>query len=211
MKEKTCIRCGRCIDSCPSGLIPAMLYGYAKIEKYDYCKKAHIDYCSMCGKCVKVCPANIPLLKYISTTKRAISEELATDEEEIVKIFPNKKLKRKNMTISILAIFFTIAIFLLSSGFLTLIKNNTQELISFQQDAEVLTLMQQVFPNAQYFTYDEKTKIYTLFDNNRNKIGYTFYGESMGYRSKIIVLVGIKDKETIENIIVISHRECFRN
>jgi uncharacterized protein with FMN-binding domain len=35
------------------------------------------------------------------------------------------------------------------------------------------------------------------------------YGEGTGYRGKITVLAGLKDKETIENIIIISQIEDF--
>ena len=163
----------------------------------------------MCGDCVKVCPARVPLLKYTNVAKRAISEESAANEEEFIKINPDKKLKRKRMVKNILAVVFTIVIFILSSGFLTVINNNTEGMISLQKDAETLTILQQVFNDAAFYSYSVDTEIYTVYNDRHNKIGYAMYGEDYGYRGRLSVIVGLEDREIIHNIAVIFQMEDY--
>ncbi|MBC8016589.1 MAG: electron transport complex subunit RsxC [Sporomusaceae bacterium] len=68
--ERSCIRCGRCVDACPMGLVPSMLsvlsergvHGVAK-EEYDL-----LD-CVECGSCVYVCPAKRNIVHYVKLSK----------------------------------------------------------------------------------------------------------------------------------------------
>jgi len=83
----------------------------------------------------------------------------------------------------------------------------TRAVLEGRQDQETLELLQGIFPEANFYTFDEDTEIYTLYNNGRNEIGYAFYGEDWGYRSKIVVLVGLEDKETIRGIVVTSQYE----
>ena len=56
-----CIRCGRCINACPLGLMPAALEkAYDKKDKAAL-NKLKIDLCMNCGSCSFVCPAKRPL------------------------------------------------------------------------------------------------------------------------------------------------------
>ena len=59
---------------CPARLMPAELVRYARASAYEYCRKSSIMDCSGCAACVYVCPARIPLLKYINTARRELNQ-----------------------------------------------------------------------------------------------------------------------------------------
>ena len=87
-----------------------------------------------------------------------------------------------------------------------IVNKTTHSKSELQQDKETLGVLQGVFPEACCYNYGEEG-IYGIYDANRNEIGYAFYAEGKGYGSKIVILVGIEDKETIRGIDVISHNE----
>ena len=79
----------------------------------------------------------------------------------------------------------------------------------YQDDPQTLEMLTKVFPEAKYYLFDEDSKLYTVFNNTKNflllktKIGYAFYLTTYGYVSRIEILVGLRDKETFENIFVV--------
>jgi Na+-translocating ferredoxin:NAD+ oxidoreductase RnfG subunit len=83
----------------------------------------------------------------------------------------------------------------------------TRAVLESRQDPETLALLQEIFAEADFYTYDAGTELYTLYDSSREEIGYAAYGEARGYASNIVVLAGLGDKETIKGILVISQRE----
>jgi electron transport complex protein RnfG len=72
-----------------------------------------------------------------------------------------------------------------------------------------LELLQSIFPEADFFTFDKDTGIYTLYNEGRSELGYAFYGSSRGYEGEIVVLVGLEDKETIRGTVVTSQSETY--
>ena len=70
--EYECIKCGKCIDSCPADLSPVDFYFNSRIGKYEECAKSGINICFECGNCEFSCPSGIPLLDYIKIAKREI-------------------------------------------------------------------------------------------------------------------------------------------
>ncbi|MBQ9382600.1 MAG: electron transport complex subunit RsxC [Ruminiclostridium sp.] len=63
-EQTACIRCGRCVNACPMGLVPTDLeYAYDKRDA-ELLKKLNVELCMNCGACSYVCPA-----------KRALSEK----------------------------------------------------------------------------------------------------------------------------------------
>jgi electron transport complex protein RnfC len=68
-KEQSCIRCGRCIETCPMGLMPLMFVNRVKKGYYESLSDYHIANCVECGACAYGCPANIPIVSYIKTGK----------------------------------------------------------------------------------------------------------------------------------------------
>lgn len=70
VEETTCMRCGTCINNCPSG-VPSVLLKDAAINKQkDLLKKLNVHGCIQCGLCTYVCPSGIEVANYIKTGKR---------------------------------------------------------------------------------------------------------------------------------------------
>jgi len=72
--EATCIKCARCVDSCPMNLMP--LEYVRRIQK-DSCEdldELHLNDCTECGCCAYVCPARIPLVHYIKFGKERLRQ-----------------------------------------------------------------------------------------------------------------------------------------
>lgn len=68
-EEYDCVRCGRCVETCPMGLVPLQFVNLVKYEDYEHLADFHINNCVECGSCAYGCPANIPLVSYIKVGK----------------------------------------------------------------------------------------------------------------------------------------------
>lgn len=68
-KERNCIRCGKCVDACPMGLMPLYLSSAGKKEDYDAMKRLSILDCIECGSCTYICPSNKNPVEYIRVGK----------------------------------------------------------------------------------------------------------------------------------------------
>ncbi len=106
-------------------------------------------------------------------------------------------------------VFFLVVVILASSALMMGAEKINRAVLESRQDPETLALLQQIFTNATFYTYSVDTEIYTVYNSGRHKLGYAMYGDGMGYRGRITVLAGLKDRETIENIIVIYQMEDF--
>lgn len=71
-EEKDCIRCGRCIQSCPIGLMPNYLADAAKLKDWDRTEEYNVADCIECGNCAYVCPSRIYLVQYIKVAKQNV-------------------------------------------------------------------------------------------------------------------------------------------
>jgi Na+-translocating ferredoxin:NAD+ oxidoreductase subunit C len=67
-----CIRCGRCIDICPMGLMPSMLSIYAEKGLYEGAKEYNLFDCFECGSCAFVCPSKRPIVQLIRVAKSQV-------------------------------------------------------------------------------------------------------------------------------------------
>ena len=67
-----CINCGRCVDACPSRIIPSRLADYAERQNEEDFVKWNGMECVECGCCSYVCPAKRPLKQSIGTMKKII-------------------------------------------------------------------------------------------------------------------------------------------
>ncbi|OGC11597.1 electron transporter RnfC [candidate division WOR-1 bacterium RIFOXYA12_FULL_52_29] len=72
--EGNCIRCGRCVRSCPIGLTPNFLAEYAKTGNWQGAYDYNVIDCIECGCCGFVCPSRIPLVQYFKLAKNAVRE-----------------------------------------------------------------------------------------------------------------------------------------
>jgi electron transport complex protein RnfC len=75
-EESVCIRCGKCIEICPMGLVPTALMYRVKKEVFTEAKELGIANCYECGACAYACPAKIPLLDYMKYGKAKIPKNV---------------------------------------------------------------------------------------------------------------------------------------
>ncbi|TAL24756.1 MAG: electron transport complex subunit RsxC [Nitrospirae bacterium] len=64
-----CIRCGRCIDICPMGLMPSMLGILSEKGMYEEAKEYNLFDCFECGSCTFSCPAKRPIVQLVRLAK----------------------------------------------------------------------------------------------------------------------------------------------
>ena len=70
-----CIRCGRCINSCPMGLSPlAIRDAYVQYDA-DRLDALMADLCIGCGTCSYVCPAKRPLTQSVTLAKNFLKSK----------------------------------------------------------------------------------------------------------------------------------------
>lgn len=67
--EEPCIRCGRCVYTCPMSLLPVFIDRYAKNGDADNLTRLNVSNCMECGSCAYVCPSNRPLVQYMKNGK----------------------------------------------------------------------------------------------------------------------------------------------
>jgi len=71
-EESNCIRCGKCVEHCPMGLMPLELNKDVIAKDYEaFEKNSGLD-CIECGSCSFICPAKRHLAQSIRVTKRAV-------------------------------------------------------------------------------------------------------------------------------------------
>ena len=63
-KSRQCIKCGKCSEVCPVGLMPVMI-----IDNKERASKLKIDKCINCGLCSYVCPAKIEVREILKSLK----------------------------------------------------------------------------------------------------------------------------------------------
>lgn len=84
-EEENCIRCGKCVESCPMNLMPLYLQQYARKDDMDACEKYNVTSCIECGCCSYGCPSKRQLVQTIRVAKRkvmAIQRERAQKERK---------------------------------------------------------------------------------------------------------------------------------
>ena len=67
-----CINCGRCVDACPSRIIPSRLADFAERHDEEAFLKFNGLECVECGSCSYVCPAKRQLAQSIKTMKKQV-------------------------------------------------------------------------------------------------------------------------------------------
>lgn len=70
---ENCIRCGRCINSCPVGLSPLDIRDAYLRYDTQALDKLMADLCIGCGTCSYVCPAKRPLTQMVGLAKRYLN------------------------------------------------------------------------------------------------------------------------------------------
>lgn len=73
--DNNCIRCGRCSQVCPMGLMPTNIMRSVKVRDFDGLKQSNVIACMQCGTCAYACPAGRPLVQYLVLAKDMLREE----------------------------------------------------------------------------------------------------------------------------------------
>jgi Na+-translocating ferredoxin:NAD+ oxidoreductase subunit C len=76
-ESHACIRCGRCIDSCPYGLNPSELSITCEAKEFALALENNVMECKECGCCTYVCPAKRPIVHLIKFAKAEIAKQTA--------------------------------------------------------------------------------------------------------------------------------------
>lgn len=69
-----CLRCGRCNDNCPAGLLPVRINNAEKVGDVEWIAKLHAEQCIECGLCTYVCPSKIDVTEGVRRAKRLLQE-----------------------------------------------------------------------------------------------------------------------------------------
>ncbi|TAN53730.1 MAG: electron transport complex subunit RsxC, partial [Methylococcaceae bacterium] len=94
---KACIRCARCVDACPVGLLPLEMVSRIRAGQLDAALNYGLKDCISCGSCAYACPAQIPLVHYF---KYANGELVARQQaqhktEQTRKLVEEKKARQE--------------------------------------------------------------------------------------------------------------------
>ena len=86
-EESNCIRCGKCVEHCPMGLMPVLLNGFALRGDGESFVKNHGFDCIACGSCSYICPAKRQLAQSIKSTiaiekGKMMAAKAAADKEK---------------------------------------------------------------------------------------------------------------------------------
>ncbi|QEN03806.1 electron transport complex subunit RsxC [Thiospirochaeta perfilievii] len=71
-KTTNCLKCGRCVDGCPMGLLPSKLYKLIDHNKYDEALDEGLNDCVECGSCAYNCPAHLFLVQQFRSGKSIV-------------------------------------------------------------------------------------------------------------------------------------------
>lgn len=72
-KEGPCIRCAKCVDICPVGMLPFALSMCAESKRLDAASQYNPRDCIECGACTYICPARRRILESIRLIKAVIT------------------------------------------------------------------------------------------------------------------------------------------
>jgi electron transport complex protein RnfC len=101
VEASPCIRCGRCVDACPMGLMPLEIAKRARCDDLKGSLDFGLEDCLSCGSCAYICPAHIPLVQYLEFAKgelasRRRSEQKAKETRRLITL-RQTRLARQEM------------------------------------------------------------------------------------------------------------------
>ncbi len=68
-----CLRCGQCVEHCPSGLEPVNISNALKANDVDRLEKLRPMDCIECGMCTYICPSKIEVTENVRKAKRLMA------------------------------------------------------------------------------------------------------------------------------------------
>lgn len=76
-RAMACIRCGRCVEVCPMGLLPNVMGLLVEKNRWEELCKYNVTDCMESGCCAYICPSSRPLVQYIRRGKVEVREILS--------------------------------------------------------------------------------------------------------------------------------------
>jgi len=73
--EDPCIKCGRCVDICPMGLMPNHIADYAEKDMFELCKEYGVLDCMECGACAYSCASGRPIVHLVKYAKLKLAKK----------------------------------------------------------------------------------------------------------------------------------------
>lgn len=67
-----CLRCGKCNDACPAGILPVRINNAEKTGNVALIQKLRADQCIECGMCTYVCPSKIEVTENVRKAKKLL-------------------------------------------------------------------------------------------------------------------------------------------
>jgi len=103
------------------------------------------------------------------------------------------------------AIIFLTLVVAISATLLGLTHSLTADQILRQEHARFMAYLERMFPDMDYFEHEEE--LYVIYNVDDEIEGYAFIGSAPGYSSTIRVMVGLEDKATVKQVMIIAHTE----
>ncbi len=73
-EQRACIRCGRCVDACPLGLLPGTISVLCENRRWEEAqRRCRVKECKECGCCAYVCPAKRRIVHMIKWCKAELA------------------------------------------------------------------------------------------------------------------------------------------
>ena len=91
-RQYHCIGCGQCVDACPQGLMPSLIYRYVDSGRYDGLELLDPTHCIECSTCTYICPSELEVSAHVARAKRYL---LSTQQERCLE---EEKLRQSSRT-----------------------------------------------------------------------------------------------------------------
>jgi electron transport complex protein RnfC len=89
--HRSCIRCGKCVDVCPSRILPSTLsvlgeaYEDGTLDALDQAMETRLMDCIECGSCSFICPSERRIVHYVRFLKGERRKKAAKEREKMSK------------------------------------------------------------------------------------------------------------------------------
>jgi electron transport complex protein RnfC len=80
--QRACIRCGRCVEQCPLGLLPGEISIACEKQDWDAAVELNMLECKECGCCAYVCPAKRRIVHLIKFGKAELRRKKARERQK---------------------------------------------------------------------------------------------------------------------------------
>lgn len=72
-KNLPCIKCGKCIEVCPAGILPVLIM--ENRDKEETLKNLNPEKCIECGLCSYICPSKIEVREFVRIAKEKVNNK----------------------------------------------------------------------------------------------------------------------------------------